>query len=183
MREALVKCGSDGPSLWLPECASLLAYACVSMRITTARRRKRRQKMNMLYGSSKILHGPSAREEPRAECLRLPNIINYLRAFTAAVFGRPRPPLRSATGFGVARLLMNTNYTFVSLLLNVSLLFSARWSQECRRLILCGGWCFGMRACPAFRFKVNAVHTEEQTSVFGELCTGEKLKKTLNEHS
>lgn len=47
--------------------------------------------MNMLYDSSKILHGLSAREEPRAECLWLPNIINYLRAFTSAVFGQPYP--------------------------------------------------------------------------------------------
>lgn len=65
--------------------------ACVSMHILTERRQKRRQKMNMLYGGTKILHGPSAREEPRAECLWLPNIINYLRAFTSAVFGQSRP--------------------------------------------------------------------------------------------
>lgn len=50
-------------------CACVLVYACVSMRVITERRQKQRQKMNMLYGSSKILHGPSAREEPRAECL------------------------------------------------------------------------------------------------------------------
>lgn len=35
-----------------------------------------KQKMNILYDSSKILHGPSVWEEPRAECLWLPNIIN-----------------------------------------------------------------------------------------------------------
>lgn len=83
-----VKYDSDRASLWLRGCVSLLVYACVSMRIITERRQTRRRKMNMLYGGSKILHGPSAREEPRAECLRLPNIINYLGAFTSAVFGQ-----------------------------------------------------------------------------------------------
>lgn len=51
--------------------------------------------MNMLYGGSKILHGPSAREEPRAECLRLPNIINYLGAFSSAVFGHRSAALQA----------------------------------------------------------------------------------------
>lgn len=76
--------------------------------------------MNMLYGSSKILHGPSAREEPRAECLLLPNIINYLCAFTSSCCVWPAMSLRRT---GVACLFMNTNYTSVSLSLNVSLLF------------------------------------------------------------
>lgn len=86
-----LKYDSDTVSLWQWGCVSLLVYACVSMPIITERRQKRQQKMNMLYGGTKILHGPSAREEPRAECLWLPNIINYLRAFTSAVFGQPRP--------------------------------------------------------------------------------------------
>lgn len=81
--------------------------------------------MNMLYGSSKILHGPSAREEPRAECLWLPNIINYLCAFTSSCCVWPAVSLHSPTGVGAARLFMNTNYSRVSLSLNVSLLFPA----------------------------------------------------------
>lgn len=124
-----MKYDSDRVSLWLRGCVSLLVYACVSMRIITERRQTRRRKMNMLYGGSKILHGPSAREEPRAECLRLPNIINYL----CCVW--PIRSLGCAAGAGVAALLMNTNYTFVSLLL------SASW-----RLSLCRGRCFGMSA-------------------------------------
>lgn len=132
----------------------------------------------MLYGSSKILHGPSASEEPRAECLWLPNIINYLRAFTSAVFGQPRPSA-ALRGSGVARLLMNTNYTFVSLQLNVSRLFSAppQLPAESRAH---GAdfmqWMLFCYACfPSARFKVNAVHAAKQTNVFGELCVGEKL--------
>lgn len=69
----------------------VFVYVRVSACVITEGKQEERQKMNMLYGSSKILHGPSAREEPRAECLWLPNIINYLCAFTSAVFGQPCP--------------------------------------------------------------------------------------------
>lgn len=72
-------------------CVSVFVYVRVSACVITEGKQEERQKMNMLYGSSKILHGPSAREEPRAECLWLPNIINYLCAFTSAVFGQPCP--------------------------------------------------------------------------------------------
>lgn len=150
-----------------------LVYACVSMRIITERRQTRRQKMNMLYGGSKILHGPSAREEPRAECLRLPNIINYLpHIYLCCVW--PITSLRSATGSGVAALLMNTNYTFVSLLLNVSWLFSAQLAAGVESA---DGWfyaadsVFWYARSPSVRFKVNTVHAEKQTNVFGKLCT------------
>lgn len=103
----------------LRECVCVCAHFCVCYNW------EERQKMNMLYGSSKILHGPSAREEPRAECLWLPNIINYLCAFTSSCCVWPAMSLRSGTGIRVACLFMNTNYTPVSLSLNVSLLFPA----------------------------------------------------------
>jgi len=47
----------------------VFVYVRVSVCVITAWKQGERQKMNMLYGSSKILHGPSARKEPRAECL------------------------------------------------------------------------------------------------------------------
>lgn len=72
-------------------CVSVFVYVRVPVCVITEGKREERQKMNMLYGSSKILHGPSAREEPRAECLRHPNIINYLCAFSSVVFGQPCP--------------------------------------------------------------------------------------------
>lgn len=73
---------------------------------------------------------------------------------------------------------MNTNYTFVSLLLNVSWLFSAppqlpvesraQRTDFMQRMLL---W----YAClPSVRFKVNAVRAEKQTNVFGELCIEEQ---------
>lgn len=103
----------------------VFVYARVSVCVITEGKQEERQKMNMLYGSSKILHGPSAREEPRAECLWLPNIINYLCAFTSSCCVWPAMSLRSRTGVGAACLFMNTNYTSVSLSLNASLLFQA----------------------------------------------------------
>lgn len=72
-------------------CVSVFVYAHVSVCVITEWKREERQRMNMLYSSSKILHGPSAREEPRAECLWLQNIINYLCAFTSAAFAQPCP--------------------------------------------------------------------------------------------
>lgn len=48
---------------------SVFVYVRVSVCVITEGKQGERQKMNMLYGSSKILHGPSARKEPRAECL------------------------------------------------------------------------------------------------------------------
>lgn len=47
----------------------VFVYVPASVCVITEGKLDERQKMNMLYGSSKILHGPSAREEPRAECL------------------------------------------------------------------------------------------------------------------
>lgn len=104
---------------------SVFVYVRVPVCVITEAKQEERQKMNMLYGSSKILHGPSAREEPRAECLWLPNIINYLCAFTSSCCVWPAMSLCSRAGVGVACLFMNTNYTSVSLSLNVSLLFAA----------------------------------------------------------
>lgn len=108
-------------------CGRVCVCAClhVCMCAITVGKRGEGHKMNMLYGSSKILHGPSAWEEPRAECLWLPNIINYLCAFTSSCCVWPAMSLQSRTGVRVACLFMNTNYTCVSLSLNVSLLFTA----------------------------------------------------------
>lgn len=103
------------------ECVCVRPCLCV---ITEAKQEEM-QKMNMLYGSSKILHGPSAREEPRAECLWLPNIINYLCAFTSSCCVWPAMSFRSRTCVRLAYLFMNTNYSSVSLSLNLSLLFPA----------------------------------------------------------
>lgn len=83
-------------------CVSVFVYARVSVCVITEGKQEERQKMNMLYGSSKILHGPSAREEPRAECLWPPNIINYLCAFTSSCCVWPAMSLRSRTGVGVS---------------------------------------------------------------------------------
>lgn len=107
----------------MSECESVCVHVCVC--VMTEGKQEETQKMNMLYGSSKILHGPSAREEPRAECLWLPNIINYLSAFTSSCCVWPAMSFCSRTCVRVACLFMNTNYTSVSLSLNASLLFPA----------------------------------------------------------
>lgn len=130
--------------------------------------------MNMLYGSSKILHGPSAREEPRAECLWLPNIINYLCAFTSSCCVWPAMSLSGRAGVGVACLLMNTNYTSVSLSLNVSLLFpasprllvnSGAPRSDFMQWISTGSWstqAYWLKACMSSSVTVvNAIQADE----------------------
>lgn len=96
-------------------------WICACFCVCSEEKQGERQKMNMLYDSSKILHGPSAWEEPRAECLWLPNIINYLCAFTSSCCVWPAMSLYSSTGNRMKCLFMNNNYTCVSLSLNVSL--------------------------------------------------------------
>lgn len=106
-------------------CMSVLVHVLFCVCVVTPGKPEERQKMNILYGNSKILHGPSAREDPRAECLWLPNIINNLCAFTSSCCVWPAMSLRRGAGIGVVCLFMNTNYTSFSLSLNVSLLFAA----------------------------------------------------------
>lgn len=120
MHKVFVKYDSD-EQVWVCLCPSVFVFVCG----TTEAKQEETQKMNMLYGSSKILHGPSAREEPRAECLWLPNIINYLCAFTSSCCVWPAMSFRSRTCVRLAYLFMNTNYRSVSLSLNVSSLFPA----------------------------------------------------------
>lgn len=109
----------------MSKCECICVCSCLCVCVITEGKQEETQKMNMLYGHSKILHGPSAREEPRAECLWLPNIINYLCAFTSSCCVWPAMSFRSITCVRVVCLFMNTNYHSVSLPLNVSLLFPA----------------------------------------------------------
>lgn len=64
MHKVFVKYDRDGRV-----CVCVFVYARVSVCVRTEEKQGKRKKMNMLYGSCKILHGPSARKEPRAECL------------------------------------------------------------------------------------------------------------------
>lgn len=105
--------------------ADVFGYVHASVCVLTEGKQRERQRMNMLYDSSKILHGPSAWEEPRAECLWLPNIINYPCAFTSSCCVWPAMSFCGRMGYWMVCLFMNTNYTCVSLSLNVYLPFPA----------------------------------------------------------
>lgn len=93
------------------ECLCRCDFLCVLWLKVSKRKR---QKTNMLYGNSKILHGPSAREDPRAWCLWLPNIINNLCAFTPSCWVWLTMSLRRCTGIRIACVFMNTKYTAFS---------------------------------------------------------------------